>query len=72
MGFGIGDTCYIIENEKPKRGRVSSKKNGLYFIQFVGSCGALSVEEDQIFHTEEEAQKYIDKENNKFNPVSYL
>lgn len=72
MGFGIGDTCYIIENGQPKRGRVSSKKCGLYFVQFVGSCGALQVEEDMVFHTSEEAENYIAAENTKSKPVSYL
>ena len=30
MKFGIGDTCYIIENDEVKRARVSAKKDGLY------------------------------------------
>lgn len=72
MRFGIGDTCYIIENGQPKRGRVSSKKDNLYFVQFVGSCGALQIEADKIFHTPEEALEYIHAENNKNKPVSYL
>ena len=28
MKFGIGDTCYIIENDEVKRARVSAKKDG--------------------------------------------
>ena len=27
MKFGIGDTCYIIENDEVKRARVSAKKD---------------------------------------------
>ena len=56
MKFGIGDTCYIIENDEVKRARVSAKKDGQYFVQFVGSCGALAVPEDKIYRTPEEAE----------------
>ena len=38
MKYGIGDTCYVIEDDMVKRARVSAKKDGQYFVQFVGSC----------------------------------
>ena len=37
MKYGIGDTCYVIEDDMVKRARVSAKKDGQYFVQFVGS-----------------------------------
>ena len=31
MKYGIGDTCYVIEDDMVKRARVSAKKDGQYF-----------------------------------------
>ena len=72
MKFGIGDTCYIIENDEVKRARVSAKKDGQYFVQFVGSCGALAVPEDKIYRTPEEAEAGKQKTANRHSPVQYL
>ena len=72
MKFGIGDICYIIENDEVKRARVSAKKEGQYFVQFVGSCGALAVPEDKIYRTPEEAEAGKQKTANRHSPVQYL
>ena len=76
MKFGIGDTCYIIENDEVKRARVSAKKDGQkdgqYFVQFVGSCGALAVPEDKVYRTPEEAEDGKQKTANRHSPVQYL
>ena len=72
MKYGIGDICYIIENDAVKRGRVSAKKDGQYFVQFVGSCGALAVSENEIYSTPEEAEAGIKKDRNLSSPVGYL
>ena len=53
--YGIGDTCYIIEDGEVRRGRVSAKKENRYFIQFVGSCGALQADPKDVYATPEEA-----------------
>ena len=64
MKFGIGDTCYIIENDEVKRARVSAKKDG--------PCGALAVPEDKIYRTPEEAEAGKQKTANRHSPVQYL
>ncbi len=56
--YGIGDACYIIgDDNQIRRGRISSKKGDTYFVQFVGSCGALLVSEEELYRTEEDAAK---------------
>ena len=70
MKFGIGDTCYIIENDEVKRARVSAKKDGQYFVQFVGS--SLAVPEDKVYRTPEEAEDGKQKTANRHSPVQYL
>lgn len=72
MKYGIGDTCYIIENDTVKRARVSAKKDGQYFVQFVGSCGALAVPENEVYATAEEAEAGMKKDRNPSSPVRYL
>lgn len=72
MKYGIGDTCYVIEDDMVKRARVSAKKDGQYFVQFVGSCGALAVPEDRIYRTPEEAEAGMNKSRSIRRPVEYL
>lgn len=72
MKYGIGDTCYVIEDDVVKRARVSAKKDGQYFVQFVGSCGALAVPEDKIYRTQEEAEAGRKKVPGASRPVRYL
>lgn len=70
--FGIGDTCYIIEDGEIRRGRISAKKEECFFIQFVGSCGALQVAPDRVYETPEEAQAAMEREENNRPHVGYL
>lgn len=70
--FGIGDTCYIIEDGGIRRGRISAKKEESFFIQFVGSCGALQVDSDKVYETPDEAQAAIEWEENNRPHVGYL
>lgn len=72
MKYGIGDTCYVIEDDMVKRARVSAKKDSQYFVQFVGSCGALAVPEDEIYRTPEEAEAGMNKNRSIRRPVEYL
>ena len=72
MKYGIGDICYIIENDTVKRARVSAKKDGQYFVQFVGSCGALAVPENEVYATPEEAAAGMKKDRNLSSPVGHL
>ncbi len=72
MKYGIGDTCYVIEDDMVKRARVSAKKDGQYFVQFVGSCGALAVPEDEIYPTPEEAEQGMNAKRSIRRPVEYL
>lgn len=72
MKFGIGDICYIIEDDMVKRARVSAKKEGQYFVQFVGSCGALAVPEDKIYASPEDAEEARKKTPGTSRPVKYL
>lgn len=70
--YGIGDTCYIFEDGEVKRGRVSAKKENSYFIQFVGSCGALQVDPEEVYATPEEAQAAQEREEKARPNVRYL
>lgn len=70
--YGIGDTCYVIEDGEIRRGRVSAKKGESYFIQFVGSCGALQAEPGELYRTQEEAQAELDREGRDRPQVGYL
>ena len=72
MKYGIGDTCYVIEDDMVKRARVNAKKDGQYFVQFVGSCGALAVPEDEIYSTQEEAEEGRNRKRSIRRPVEYL
>ena len=72
MKYGIGDTCYVIEDDMVKRARVSAKKDGQYFVQFVGSCRALAVPEDEIYSTQEEAEEGRNRKRSIRRPVEYL
>ena len=72
MKYGIGDTCYVIEDDMVKRARVSAKKDGQYFVQFVGSYGALAVPEDEIYSTQEEAEEGRNRKRSIRRPVEYL
>lgn len=72
MKYGIGDTCYVIEDDMVKCARVSAKKDGQYFVQFVGSCGALAVPEDEIYSTQEEAEEGRNRKRSIRRPVEYL
>lgn len=63
MNLGIGDTCYLIgDDNKVHTGRISAIKNETYFVQQVGICGALQLEQQDIFQTEEEAEASRKKE----------
>ena len=70
--YGIGDTCYIIEDGEVRRGRVSAKKGDNFFVQFVGSCGALQVKSEELYRTLEEAQVELDREAQERPHVGYL
>ena len=70
--YGIGDTCYIIEDGEVRRGRISAKKENSYFIQFVGSCGALQADPEDVYATREEAQAALEREENSRPHVGYL
>lgn len=70
--YGIGDTCYIIEDGEVRRGRVSAKKGNNYFVQFVGSCGALQVDSKDVYATPEEAQAALEREEYTRPNVRYL
>ena len=43
-----------------------------YFVQFVGSCGALAVPEDEIYSTQEEAEEGRNRKRSIRRPVEYL
>lgn len=62
--YGIGDTCYVLEDGQVRRGRISSKKDDCYFIQFVGTCGALQVEPEELYETPEAARAANEKDKN--------
>lgn len=68
--YGIGDACYIIVDGQVRRGRISAKKGDSYFVQFVGSCGVLQVDPDELYETQEEAQAANEKDKNPH--VGYL
>ena len=70
--YWIGDTCYIIEDGEVRRGRVSAKKGDNFFVQFVGSCGALQVKSEELYRTLEEAQVELDREAQERPHVGYL
>lgn len=72
MEFGIGDHCYTIDDGLIRPGRVSSKKDGNYFIQFVGECGALQAPEEDVFATKEEAEEALSKRKIRNGPVQYI
>ncbi len=57
MTFMRGDTCYILEENKyVQKAKVMRKQGEAYFIQFIGSCGAVKMPEDRLFKTQEEAE----------------
>lgn len=69
--YGMGDICYIIGDGQVRRGRISAKKGDSYFVQFVGACGALQVEQDEIYESKEAAQAILNGEKNR-PQVGYL
>lgn len=71
MTYGIGDTCYILEDGQVKRGRISSKKDEKYFVQFVGQCGAIAVDRRELFKSPEEAEENR-KKDDAYSEVKYL
>ncbi len=57
MSFKRGDTCFILENnEWVVQAKIMSKQDSSYFVQLVGSCGALKLPESRLFKTAAEAE----------------
>ena len=48
----------ILENNTTiRKGKIARKQGDNYIIQLIGSCGALTMPEDQLFESEEAAEK---------------
>ena len=58
MMYNKDDVIYILENNTTiRKGKIARKQGDNYIIQLIGSCGALTMPEDQLFESEEAAEK---------------
>ena len=58
MMYNKADVIYILENNRTfRKGKIARKQGENYIIQLIGSCGALTMPEDQLFESEEAAEK---------------
>lgn len=59
MMYNKDDVIYILENNTTiRKGKIARKQgDDNYIIQLIGSCGALTMPEDQLFESEEAAEK---------------
>ena len=58
MMYNKDDVIYILENNTTiRKGKIARKQGENYIIQLIGSCGALTMPEDQLFESEEAAEK---------------
>ena len=58
MMYNKDDVIYILENNTTiRKGKIARKQGDNYIIQLIGSCGALTLPEDQLFESEEAAEK---------------
>ena len=56
--YNKDDVVYILENNtKIRKGKIARRQGSNYIIQLIGSCGALTLSEDQLFESEEAAEK---------------
>ena len=56
--YNKDDVIYILENNTTiRKGKIARKQGDNYIIQLIGSCGALTMPEDQLFESEEAAEK---------------
>ena len=56
MMYNKDDVIYILENNTTiRKGKIARKQGDNYIIQLIGSCGALTMPEDQLFESEEAA-----------------
>ena len=62
MTLGKGDRCYFLEDGRVLLGRISGKRDNIFFIQTIGKCGSIQLEENEIFETEETAKQAIEKQ----------
>ena len=58
--FNKDDVVFIIENNSViRKAKVARKQGDKYIIQLIGSCGALTLAEDQLYATEDAAAEAI-------------
>lgn len=57
MMYNKDDVIYILENNTTIRKGKIARKQGITISQLIGSCGALTMPEDQLFESEEAAEK---------------
>lgn len=56
--YNKDDVVYILENNtKIRKAKIARRQGSNYIIQLIGSCGALTLPEDQLFESEEAAEK---------------
>ena len=75
MKYKKDETCYIIENNiKIVPVKILKYSAGFYTVKLLSKAGAISLKENRIFATEEEARKIlgIDRGNIKYNPYNYM
>lgn len=60
MGFIRGDICYILgEDGVPEKVKIVSKKGTEFFLQHIGRRGILLINENDMYHSYEEAMDSI-------------
>lgn len=58
--FNKDDVVFIIENNSViRKAKVARKQGDNYIIQLIGSCGALTLAEDQLYATKDAAAEAI-------------
>lgn len=66
LDFIRGDRCYIIDDKQEiKSAKIIKRQGNYYTVQLVGSCGALQLSANQIFHTPQDAANSIGIEISK-------
>lgn len=62
MALGKGDRCYFQEDGKVLLGRISGKRDNIFFVQTIGKCGSIQLEEKELYETEEDVKKVLIKQ----------
>ena len=71
--YNKDDVIYILENNTTiRKGKIARKQGDNYIIQLIGSCGALTMPEDQLFESEEAAEKSRQQDTNKMTDRFFL